>query len=64
MPTRAKVVKEQLVISPPTAKERLGELQHQVEVHRGRLTCHRCGQSWADKSHYIGHGKCPGPEMW
>eukprot|EP00973_Karenia_brevis_P012990 1763312-Karenia_brevis.AAC.1 len=39
-------------------------MHHQVEVHRGKLICHRCGQSWADKGHYIGDAKFPSPEIW
>eukprot|EP00973_Karenia_brevis_P055316 7691132-Karenia_brevis.AAC.1 len=37
MPTRAKIVKEQLVVAPPTAQEKLGEMGHQVGAQRGRL---------------------------
>eukprot|EP00973_Karenia_brevis_P073960 10279943-Karenia_brevis.AAC.1 len=64
MPTRAKIVKDQLVVSLPTAHEKLGKMGHQVEAHRGRLLCHRCGQQWQDKDHYIGDLQCPGPEIW
>eukprot|EP00973_Karenia_brevis_P001873 255091-Karenia_brevis.AAC.1 len=37
---------------------------HQVEAHRGRLQCYRCGQQWVDKQHYMGDNICPGPEIW
>eukprot|EP00973_Karenia_brevis_P067092 9330207-Karenia_brevis.AAC.1 len=63
MPTRAKVVKDQLVVAPPTAKERLGEIGHQVEAQTGRLECYRCGQHWKDKHQYIGDLQCPCPEI-
>eukprot|EP00973_Karenia_brevis_P023193 3194204-Karenia_brevis.AAC.1 len=53
MPTRARIVKDQFVVSPPTAKEKLRRMGHQVDAQRGRLLCHRCGQQWKDKHQYM-----------
>eukprot|EP00973_Karenia_brevis_P073258 10176493-Karenia_brevis.AAC.1 len=36
---------------------------HQVEAHRGRLLCLRCGQQWQDRHHYMGDLQCPGPAI-
>eukprot|EP00973_Karenia_brevis_P087591 12146963-Karenia_brevis.AAC.1 len=37
MPTRAKVVKDQLAVAPPTASDKLGELHHQRLAPGGLL---------------------------
>eukprot|EP00973_Karenia_brevis_P058683 8172861-Karenia_brevis.AAC.1 len=63
MPTGTKIVKDQLVVSQPTAQEKLGKMGHQVEAQSGRLLCQRCGQQWQDKHHYIGDVQCPGPAV-
>eukprot|EP00973_Karenia_brevis_P006196 844370-Karenia_brevis.AAC.1 len=49
MPTRAKIPKDQLVVTQPSAREELDELEHQISAKRGTLACQRCGQMWKDR---------------
>eukprot|EP00973_Karenia_brevis_P090574 12403275-Karenia_brevis.AAC.1 len=63
MPTRAKILKDQLVVTQPSAREQLDELDHQISAQGGTHTCQRCGQMWKDRRQIVGESKCPGTEI-
>eukprot|EP00973_Karenia_brevis_P039297 5426420-Karenia_brevis.AAC.1 len=64
MPTRAKILKDQLVVTQPSAREQLDELEHQISAEGGALTCQRCGQMWKASRQIVGESRCQGPERW
>eukprot|EP00973_Karenia_brevis_P091160 12406201-Karenia_brevis.AAC.1 len=54
MPIRAKILKDEFVVAHPSAKEQLGELEHQIVTQKGELTCQRWEQMWKSRRHYVG----------
>eukprot|EP00973_Karenia_brevis_P093112 12415682-Karenia_brevis.AAC.1 len=54
MPTRAKILKDQLVVTHPSVREELVELEHQISAPGRTLTCQRCGQMWKDGRQFAG----------
>eukprot|EP00973_Karenia_brevis_P000492 69651-Karenia_brevis.AAC.1 len=57
MPTRAKIRKDNKVVTQPSARQQLGELEHQIVAQRDELTCQRCGQMWKSRRQIVGESK-------
>eukprot|EP00973_Karenia_brevis_P080154 11119216-Karenia_brevis.AAC.1 len=53
LPSRSKILKEQLVVAHPSAREQSTELENQMSAQGATLTCHKCGQMLKDRRQIV-----------